>query len=113
MTHLNYLSLHRKRWALSQRELAGLLGHASRSVVSRLELGGGRPSLRFALACQTIFGLGVAELFPDLFEQHQDDVMRRAAVFDGRLRDKADASSARKRELLADMVGRALSRDEA
>lgn len=112
MTHLNYLSFHRKRWALSQRELAGLLGHASRSAVSRLELGGGRPSLRFALACQTIFGLGVAELFPDLFEQHQDDVMRRAAALDERLRGKTDQNAARKRELLGDMVERALSRGE-
>ena len=112
MTHLNYLSLHRKKWALSQRELAGLLGHASRSVVSRLELGGGRPSLRFALACQAVFGLGVADLFPDLFDQHQDAVMRRAAAFDAQLRGRTDPASVRKRELLAAMVERALSRDE-
>lgn len=106
MSHRNYLSLHRKRWALSQRELALLLGHASRSVISRLELGLGHPSLPFAIRCETVFGVGVAELFPDLFEENHDLVMRRAAHLDLRLGHRTDAGSARKRALLGEMVSR-------
>tara|TARA_R110002020_G_scaffold416005_1_gene625238 strand:- start:102 stop:443 length:342 start_codon:yes stop_codon:yes gene_type:complete len=106
MSHRNYLSLHRKRWALSQRELALLLGHASRSVISRLELGQGRPSLPFAIRCEAIFGVRVAELFPDLFEEHHDAVMRQAAHLDLEVRGRTDAGSARKRALLLEIIGR-------
>lgn len=106
MSYRNYLSLHRKRWALSQRELALLLGHASRSVVSRLELGHGRPSLRFAVRCEAVFGVRVAELFPDLVDEHHDAVMRQAAHLDLQVRGRTDAGSARKRALLLEIVGR-------
>tara|TARA_R110002051_G_scaffold154470_3_gene226623 strand:+ start:502 stop:843 length:342 start_codon:yes stop_codon:yes gene_type:complete len=106
MTYRNYLSLHRKRWALSQRELALLLGHESRSVVSRLELGQARPSLPCALRCETVFGVGVAELFPDLIEETREVVMRQAARLDLQVRDRTDAPSARKRTLLLGMVER-------
>jgi len=106
MSQRNYLSLHRKRWALSLRELALLLGHASRSVISRLELGQGRPSLPFAIRCEAVFGVGVAELFPDLFEENHDVVMRHAARLDLQLRGRTDAGAARKRALLLEMIGR-------
>lgn len=106
MPHRNYLGLHRKRWALSQRELALLLGQASRSVVSRLELGRGRPSLPFAIRCQAVFGVGIADLFPELFEDNHDQVMRHAADLDLRLRGRTDAGSARKRALLLEIVAR-------
>lgn len=112
MSHTNYLSRHRKRWALSQRELALLLGQASRSSVSRLELGAGQPSLRFVVRCELIFGVSAAELFPQLYEQNHDLVMRRAARLDTHLRDRADASSARKRELLSAMINRAPGHDQ-
>ena len=111
MSHRNYLSLHRKRWALSQHELALLVGHASRSVVSRLELGQGRPSLRFAIRCEAVFGVQVAELFPDLFEENHDAVMRQAAHLDLQVRGRTDAGSARKRALLLEIVGRTPSPD--
>jgi transcriptional regulator with XRE-family HTH domain len=106
MSHRNYLSLHRKRWALSQRELALLLGHQSRSVVSRLELGKGRPSLPFVLRCETVFGVGFAELFPDLADETHEVVMRQAAQLDLQVRGCTDAASARKRTLLLEMVER-------
>ena len=109
MTHRNYLSHHRKRWALSQRELALLLGHASRSVVSRLELGHGRPSLPFALRCEAVFGVRTADLFPDLCADHHEAVMRQAARLDRDLRGRPGAGAARKRALLLEMVGRAPS----
>lgn len=113
MPQLNYLGLHRKRWGLSQRELSNLAGHASRSVVSRLELGQAAPSLRFALACQTIFGVGVETLFPDFWEAQQDRVMRSAAAFDRRLEGRTDAMAVRQQALLAEMVQRAGNRPGA
>lgn len=111
MNQRNYLSLHRKRWALSQRELALLLGQASRSVVSRLELGQGRPSLPFAIRCEAVFGVRVAELFPDLFEENHEAVMHQAAHLDLQVRGRTDAGSARKRALLLEIVGRAPNPD--
>jgi len=111
MSYRNYLSLHRKRWALSQRELALLLGQASRSVVSRLELGHGRPSLPFVIRCESVFGVRATELFPDLFEENYDVVMRQAAHLDLQVRGRTDAGSARKRALLLEMVGRTPNAD--
>ncbi len=113
MSQRNYLSHHRKRWALSQRELALLLGHASRSVVSRLELGHGRPSLPFVIRCEAVFGVPVGDLFPDLYDGNLDVVMRQAAVLDRQLRGRTDAGSERKRALLLEMVGRAPNREAA
>lgn len=113
MPQLNYLGFHRKRWALSQRELSALAGHSSRSVVSRLELGHATPSLRFALTCQTIFGVGVDVLFPDFYEEHQDRIMRSAAAFDRALAGRTDANAERQQELLADMVRRAANHTPA
>ena len=113
MSQLNYLSHHRQRWALSQRELALLLGHASRSVISRLELGQGRPSLPFAIRCEAIFGVRIGDLFPDLFDEHHEAVMRHAVDLDLKLRDRAGAAAARKRSLLLEMVGRAPGRQGA
>ena len=106
MKNRSYLVHHRKRWALSQRELARLLGHRSRSTVSRLETRGGSPSLRLVIGCQILFGVRFAELFPSLYEDHRDQIMRRAARLDARLRNQKGTSADRKRELLADLVRR-------
>lgn len=107
MTHPNYLSHHRKKWAMSQRELAHLLGHTSRSTVSRLELGSGVPSFTFALGCQVVFGVTICELFPKFFEERHDHVMLRAAELDRSLHGRSDAFSTRKRQLLAELIRRA------
>ena len=60
------LRTYRRSWGLSQRELAEILGFGDRTAVSRIEHGKRVPLLETALACSTLFGVSLAELFPQL-----------------------------------------------
>jgi len=105
MTKHNALPGRRKRWGLPQRNLAHLVG-VSPSLISRYEHGGLPPSARSMLAFEVIFGRGGRHLFPTLYADVQDDVMRHAAKLDRALSKKKDPVSALQRKLLSDMVSR-------
>ena len=66
------LRAFRRMWGLSQRELARLLGFESSAEVSRIEHGKRTPLLETALACSTLFGVSLRELFPDLAAQTEE-----------------------------------------
>lgn len=78
--HLNLLRAHRKRSALSQDEVAFLLGSHNGSKVSRYEQLTREPELKTALAFQVIFKKPVSTLFPGLFEKIKAAVQERARV---------------------------------
>ncbi|HUZ12293.1 MAG TPA: helix-turn-helix transcriptional regulator [Caulobacteraceae bacterium] len=103
----NYLRAYRKRWKLSEEELARLLGGVSASMICRLENGTREPTGKFVLGCEVVFGIPPRNLFSNLYEATQDIVMRRAARLSLSLEDRADRASALKRELLRDMINRA------
>lgn len=96
----------RRRFALNQKELAGLLG-LSQSAVSRLESRGEPATLETTLALQVIFGEQPKLLFHERYASVEDAVMRRAAELDRKLRGKTDPASLKKLELLEGMVKRA------
>lgn len=73
----NYLYVRRREWALTQKELAFLFGYTSDAIVSRLEGQARKIPLRIAFACELIFGSEPKELFPALFEQVEEGVVRR------------------------------------
>jgi transcriptional regulator with XRE-family HTH domain len=101
----NNLPGSRKRWALNQRELAHLVG-VSISMVSRYERGALPPPARSVLALEVVFGRSGRRLFPRVYSEVQDQVMRRAAKLDRLLEGREDAASLRKRQLLQDMAKR-------
>lgn len=103
----NYLSLHRRRWGLTQGELASLLGVKSRTTVSRFESGQRKLCNNEMLACEVIFGVPARELFPSQYHSIEDAVMRRAAVFSAKLERRRSASAIVKRKLLEAMIDRA------
>ena len=109
MTYPNYLSAHRKRWALTKKELAHLIGYYSHHAVSRCETELRQPGVRLVLGCEVVFGLPARRLFPAFYSQVEDLVMERAALLDQSIRDRDDAGAQRKRDLLKDMVERAQS----
>jgi DNA-binding XRE family transcriptional regulator len=74
-----YVRPLRRRWALTQRELAFLVGAKSGAIVSRIEGLKRPPSLRVTLACALVFGTAPLELFPELHLQIHDDVLRRVS----------------------------------
>lgn len=107
MPHTNHLRLHRRQWALSQTQIADLLGLKARSLVSRYENGRGAPHLRSLLAYQIIFGEPVERLFPQLHQSVTDEVMRRATALDETCRGRSDPASRRQAKLLEAMISRA------
>jgi len=110
MKHPNYLAFHRRRNGLTAQALAKLLGYAHRSAVRRCEVGERTPTLRFALACQAVFGVTPDQMFPGLYSHTEDAVLREGAVLDRSLKGKSGEVAARQRQLLLRMVERASER---
>src|SRR5262249_54020367 len=67
--HKSYLRPLRRRWGLTQDELAFLIGVKSRSVISRLEGAEREPSLRAVLICAIVFNATPIEVFPGLLNE--------------------------------------------
>ena len=100
------LRIHRRRWALSQEELAELLS-LSRTAITRLENESESTRLVTAFGLMVVFGIKTEVMQKSLYTQVEDAVMRRAAVLDEKLRGNTDPKSLRKIELLSDMIRRA------
>jgi transcriptional regulator with XRE-family HTH domain len=105
MPQHNSLPGSRKRWALHQRDLAHLVG-VSRSVISRYENGALAPTARRILALEAVFGKSGRQLFPSVYADVLDEVMRRAAKLDRTLSRSPSAASNRKRQLFSEMAKR-------
>jgi transcriptional regulator with XRE-family HTH domain len=100
----NYLRANRKRLALSQEEVAFLLGTRSGAKVSRYEHFFRKPSLQTALACEVVFKRPVSELFGGLYQKAEREVMQRAKMLSGKKVAKSNVQTARKHESLADLA---------
>src|SRR5712692_1430543 len=100
----NYLRAHRKRLALSQDEVAFLLGTRSGGKVCRYERFVRQPSLETVLADEAIFTRSVSELFPGLYQKVERDVAERAKILGERKDSKANRRTERKREALAELA---------
>ena len=100
-----FVRRNRKRWALSQDDLAMLLD-VTQSIVSRCETGAYTPELELALGLQVVFGRAPRALFPALYRTIEERVMREASKMDRSLKGRTDRLSATKRQLLAAMIER-------
>ena len=101
----NYIRANRKRLALSQDEVAFLLGTENGTKVCRYEQFVRMPSLETALGCEAIFKRSVSELFPGLYQKVEQKVAARAKTLVERTRrDKSNQRAARKHETLADLA---------
>lgn len=105
----NYLRVYRRRWHLTQEELAFLFGYDAESVVSRFESEERTVTLAVASACQTIFGVDPKEVFPALFTGVEQSVVQRMYE----LRDRLAQSELTQRTLAKlDLLQEALRRVE-
>jgi transcriptional regulator with XRE-family HTH domain len=75
----NYLISNRKRLALSQKDVAYLLGAETESQVSRYENFLRLPGLERSLACEIIFQRAVCDLFVGVYERVDVEIRARAA----------------------------------
>lgn len=73
----SYLRFYRRRWQLTQEELAFLIGYGTESMISRFEHGERTITLGAAAAFQTVFGVEARELFPGVFESVEERVLQR------------------------------------
>lgn len=101
----NYLRANRKRLALSQDEVAFLLGTQSGAKVCRYERFVREPSLETAFAFEAIFQRPARELFGGLYQKIEQKVAARAKAltFRADLR-KPDRQTAHKRQALMDIA---------
>jgi transcriptional regulator with XRE-family HTH domain len=83
-----HLRAHRKRSGLTQREVATLLGYASKSLVSRHETASGIPTLDIGLAYEAIFRIPISQLFPELYRNIEASVEERLSVMEADFRQK-------------------------
>jgi transcriptional regulator with XRE-family HTH domain len=102
----NYLRTNRKRLALSQEEVAFLLGAngMDRGIkVSREENDAREPSLLTALAYEAIYGTPVRELFAGLYEQEERKVAERARILGHR---KVGKPKPKRQEVIANLASK-------
>ena len=86
----HYLRRYRLRAALTQKEMAHLLGCQSPATVCQYEARKRVPDLRTALAYQVVFGLPVDALFPGIHREVEREVLIRA----GRLSQQLTGANA-------------------
>ena len=80
----NYLRTQRRRWHLTQEELAFLFGYFDQSIIAKLEHDERTITLAVAHMCELLFGIEPREIFPFLF----DNIEARAMERMHELRDK-------------------------
>jgi transcriptional regulator with XRE-family HTH domain len=102
-----YLRTHRKKWGLSQRELARLIGTKDGATISRLERLRRSPGIQAAFAIEILFGLSLREMFPGAFSKVEDGLMRRAYELHEELQGDSSPSTRIKLDLLESAMKRA------
>jgi len=107
----DYLRSHRRKWAITQKELAFLLGHKSPTHISRLEQGKRIPSKDVVLACEVLFGVPARSCFPKLYAEIEETVLARAATLYERIDNETSKTAIRKKEFLATALKRAITRN--
>ena len=105
-----YLRSYRRRWGLTQDELAALLGCKTGAVISRLERDGREPSLKAAYAFEVIFGTAPIELFPGLRAKVKKDVIARVRDLYDELQGDSSKLTRLKLDFFEDVFARAQAR---
>lgn len=104
----SYVRRNRRRWGLTQRELALLLGLSSSTAVSRIERSKRTPSTATLIACSIVFGLSVPELFPLLQKEIEEAVLGTAKDLYEQLDAKNDKQWELKRKLFKEILARVI-----
>jgi|HubBroStandDraft_4_1064222.scaffolds.fasta_scaffold78650_2 transcriptional regulator with XRE-family HTH domain len=107
----SFVRAHRRRWGLSQAELAALLGVASSTTVSRIERSVRTPTATVMVACCILFGLPTPELFTTLHDDIEEVVGTAAKILSDALEGKTDKISLRKRKFLEEVLSRLINRN--
>jgi DNA-binding XRE family transcriptional regulator len=101
-----YLRPFRRRWGLTQQELAFLIGVKNGTVISRIEGLTKAPRLEWAVACAVLFDTRALELFPGLFSEVHEDLLRRATELYEELQGNPSKATRAKLDFLETVLAR-------
>lgn len=104
------LRTHRKRWELTQEELAALLPKSGEYRVSCVERDKCPPNARDILAYRLIFDALPEELFPRVVSEVEEAVARKAYCLHRKLKKKKSKEAQRKCKFLEALLARAANR---
>jgi transcriptional regulator with XRE-family HTH domain len=104
------LRTQRRLWGLTQKELAKLLGIGERAHVSKLEHGSRHPNIKTAIGTHVLFGIEIRSLFPRLWHEVEEEVMRRIYAFSKIVEHGTSRKSKRKVALVEEALTRAKER---
>jgi transcriptional regulator with XRE-family HTH domain len=101
-----YLRPLRRRFGLTQRELAFLIGAKAGAVISRIERLKLAPNLARTRAFALVFGTRAPELFPELFEDVREAVRSRARELYDELQGNQSKTTRAKLDFLEEVLER-------
>lgn len=105
----NYVLTFRRHWALTQSDLAFLLG-LSPDQISRLESEECAPTAHLLLGAEIIFGGSLQDLFPALYDQIEETVVQNLYRLGEKLEGDTAPEALRQRQLVDEALARALVR---
>jgi transcriptional regulator with XRE-family HTH domain len=111
MTRLpNYLRTTRKRTALSQEEVAFLLGNHGGAKLCRHERFACQPKLETILAFEAIYHKPASELFAGLYQEIQRGIVARAKILAHKIEcEKPNRHAALRRQTLINITSKSLN----
>lgn len=102
----NYLLSNRKRLALSQVDVAYLLGAKTGGRISRHERFQREPTLQTALAYEVIYKRAASELFSGLYRRIEQEIEARAKKLFLKIRcQKSNLRAVHRHKAIADIAG--------
>ena len=103
---ISYLRPLRRRWGLTQAELAFLIGTKTHAAVSRMEALKSYPYLAQAFACSHVFDIPLPELFPELDGKAYEFVLKQAEELYEKLQGDPSRVTHSKLDLLEEVRSR-------
>jgi transcriptional regulator with XRE-family HTH domain len=100
----SYLRTYRRRSGLTQAELAFLMGVASGTHVSHYERLRRGPSFVTALKFRAILGVQPEDLFPGIFAEVDEAVIKRARVLVDRMKDAPETPALKRKRAALDAI---------
>ena len=104
---ISYLRPLRRRWGLTQAEVAFLIGTKTHVAVSRIESLKAYPPLAEAIACSIVFDTPLQELFPELYGRVYEFVLAHADELYQKLQGNSSRVTRAKLDFLEEVLARA------
>ena len=103
---ISYLRPLRRRWGLTQAEVAFLIGSKTHAAISRIESLKTYPTLAEAIACSIVFDTPPLELFPELYGKVYEFVLTHADELYQKLQGNSSRVTRAKLDFLEEVLAR-------